>query len=217
VIQVLLADDERLVRAGFRAILEAENDIEVIAEAADGREALAMARALRPDVALLDIRMPGLDGLEAAERLLADRDHTRVLMVTTFDLDEYVFKAMRAGASGFLLKDAPREQLVAGVRLVAQGEELLAPAITRRLIERFLADEPAAEQLPPLDDLSAREVDVLRLLARGLSNAEIADELVVSRATVKTHVASILAKLRLRDRVQAVVYAYESGLIKAGG
>jgi DNA-binding NarL/FixJ family response regulator len=217
VIRVLIADDEGLVRAGFRAILEAEEAIEVVGEAADGREAVAMALALRPTVALMDIRMPGLDGLQAARRLLRECDPTKVLVVTTFDLDEYVYEAMKAGASGFLLKDAPREQLTAAVRLVARGEELLAPAITRRLIERFLRDEtPGGAAAPSLESLSAREIDVFRHLARGLSNAEIAAELVVSRATVKTHVASILNKLGLRDRVQAVVAAYESGLVRAG-
>ena len=216
-IRVLIADDEGLVRAGFRAILEAEEAIEVVGEAADGREAVAMALALRPTVALMDIRMPGLDGLQAARRLLRECDPTKVLVVTTFDLDEYVYEAMKAGASGFLLKDAPREQLTAAVRLVARGEELLAPAITRRLIERFLRDEtPGGAAAPSLESLSAREIDVFRHLARGLSNAEIAAELVVSRATVKTHVASILNKLGLRDRVQAVVAAYESGLVRAG-
>ena len=216
-IRVLIADDEGLVRAGFRAILEAEEAIEVVGEAADGREAVAMALALRPTVALMDIRMPGLDGLQAARRLLRECDPTKVLVVTTFDLDEYVYEAMKAGASGFLLKDAPREQLTAAVRLVARGEELLAPAITRRLIERFLRDDTPGGAAPPsLESLSAREIDVFRHLARGLSNAEIAAELVVSRATVKTHVASILNKLGLRDRVQAVVAAYESGLVRAG-
>jgi DNA-binding NarL/FixJ family response regulator len=215
VIRVLIADDEGLVRAGFRAILESEQDIEVVAEAADGREALAMGRALSPDVVLMDIRMPGLDGLQAARRLLAGPKRPKVLIVTTFDLDEYVLEAMRAGASGFLLKDAPREQLIAAVRIVAAGEELLAPAITRRLIERLLiSHETPPARSEALDHLSARELEVLRLIARGLSNAEIAAELVVSRATVKTHVASILAKLDLRDRVQAVVLAYETGLIR---
>jgi DNA-binding NarL/FixJ family response regulator len=216
-IRVLIADDEGLVRAGFRAILEAEDGIEVVGEAADGREAVAMALALRPTVAVMDIRMPGLDGLEATRRLLRERDRTRVLVVTTFDLDEYVYEAMKAGASGFLLKDAPREQLTAAVRLVAHGDELLAPAITRRLIERFLRDKtPGETTAPSLEGLSARELEVLRHLARGLSNVEIAAELVVSRATVKTHVASILSKLGLRDRVQAVVAAYEAGLVRPG-
>jgi DNA-binding NarL/FixJ family response regulator len=219
-IRVLIADDEGLVRAGFRAILDSEDDMEVVGEAADGREAVAMARALSPDVVLMDIRMPGLDGLQAARRVLGDTPHPKVLVVTTFDLDEYVLEAMRAGASGFLLKDAPREQLTAAVRIVARGEELLAPAITRRLIERLLTSEAA----PPaaagaFEALTARELEVLRLVARGLSNTEIADELFLSRATIKTHVASILAKLDLRDRVQAVVLAYETGLVgtRVGG
>jgi DNA-binding NarL/FixJ family response regulator len=219
-IRVLIADDEGLVRAGFRAILDSEDDMEVVGEAADGREAVAMARALSPDVVLMDVRMPGLDGLQAARRVLGDTPHPKVLVVTTFDLDEYVLEAMRAGASGFLLKDAPREQLTAAVRIVARGEELLAPAITRRLIERLLTSEstpPAAAGA--FEALTARELEVLRLVARGLSNTEIADELFLSRATIKTHVASILAKLDLRDRVQAVVLAYETGLVgtRVGG
>jgi DNA-binding NarL/FixJ family response regulator len=216
VIRVLLADDEGLVRAGFKAILEIEPEIDVIGEAADGREALAISAALRPDVVLMDIRMPGLDGLEATRRLLREPDPPKVLMVTTFDLDEYVYEAFKLGASGFLLKDAPRDQLISAIRVVARDEALLAPAITRRLIERFLHHPPATIKRQDTLGLSTRELEVLKLLARGLSNAEIAEQLVVSHATIKTHVASILAKLRLRDRVQAVVLAYESGLIEPG-
>lgn len=213
-IRVLIADDEGLIRAGFRAILEGEPGIEVIGEAADGREALALSRALRPTVVLMDIRMPGLDGLEATRRLLHDPNPPKVLLVTTFDLDEYVYEAFKIGASGFLLKDAPREQLINAIRVVDRDDALLAPTITRRLIERFLHTPPADPQPPDTLGLSARELEVLRLLARGLSNTEIAEHLIVSRATIKTHVASILAKLGLRDRVQAVVLAYESGLIE---
>ncbi len=213
-IRVLLADDQALVRAGFRLILNAEADIEVIGEASDGEEALERARELRPDVVLMDIRMPKLNGIEATRRLLADSAAgLRVLMLTTFDLDEYVIDAFRAGASGFLLKTSPPHQLVAGVRTVHEGEALLAPASTRRLIEEF-ARAPA--DAPMLDLLTGRELDVLRLLARGLTNAEIAAELVVEPSTVKSHVASLLGKLDLRDRVQAVVFAYENGLVRAG-
>jgi DNA-binding NarL/FixJ family response regulator len=217
VIRVLVADDQALVSAGFRAILEAHDDIEVVAEAADGAEAVELTRATKPDVALLDVRMPRLDGIEATRRIVAEGLPTRVLILTTFDLDEYVYGALKGGASGFLLKDVPRDQLVAGVRAVAAGDALLAPAVTRRLVERFARlPEPGAARRDRLAELSEREVDVLRLLARGLTNAEIAAELVVSPATVKTHVASILAKLDLRDRVQAVVLAYETGLVEPG-
>jgi DNA-binding NarL/FixJ family response regulator len=215
-IRVLLADDQELVRSGFRLILELADGIEVVAEAADGREALERARELQPDVALMDVRMPELDGIEATRRIRQAGLETRVLVLTTFDLDEYVYAAVRAGASGFLLKDAPREQLVTAVRTVARGEALLAPAVTQRLIERFLARPPAEETAPALADLSPRELDVLRLVARGLSNAEIAGSLIVGEATVKTHVARVLRKLGVRDRVQAVVFAYESGLVQPG-
>jgi DNA-binding NarL/FixJ family response regulator len=215
-IRVLLADDQQLVRSGFRMILGAESDIDVVGEAADGAEAATLARDLRVDVVLMDVRMPNVDGIEATRRIVDGADGVpRVLVLTTFDLDEYVYQALRAGASGFLLKDAPEEQLVAGIRIVADGGSLFAPAVTRRLIERFAGTEP---QAPPaaLAELTPRELQVLRLLARGLSNAEIATELVLSEHTAKTHVAHILAKLDLRDRVQAVVVAYESGIVRAG-
>jgi len=213
VIRVLLADDQALVRGGFRLILEAEPDIEVAAEAADGEQAVAGALETRPDLVLMDIRMPVLDGIEAVRRLLPRLASTRVVMLTTFDLDDYVVDAFRAGASGFLLKTAPPAQLVAAIRTVHAGDGLLAPASTRRLIEQ--SAQPAVPG-PELGTLTAREHDVLRLLARGLSNAEIADQLVVEPSTVKSHVASLLAKLGLRDRVQAVIFAYENGLIVPG-
>jgi DNA-binding NarL/FixJ family response regulator len=215
-IRVLLADDQKLVRGGFRMILRAEPDIDVVGEAADGAEAVTLALDLCPDVVLMDVRMPNVDGIEATRRIVAGGEDTpRVLVLTTFDLDEYVYEALRAGASGFLLKDAPEEQLVAGIKIVADGGSLFAPAVTRRLIERFAATPPK-EPPPALDDLTPRELEVLRLLASGLSNAEIAAELVLSEHTAKTHVAHILGKLDLRDRVQAVVLAYESGIVRAG-
>jgi DNA-binding NarL/FixJ family response regulator len=217
VIRVLVADDQALVRGGFRMILEAQKDMEVVGEAGDGREAVAQARALRPDVVLMDIRMPELDGLEATRRLMSDADGTRVLILTTFDLDEYVYEAMKIGASGFLLKDVPPERLADAVRVVAAGDALLAPSITRRLIEGFVS-RPAPGTRGPneLSALTERELEVLKLVARGLSNGEIASSLFVSEATVKTHVTHILTKLSLRDRVQAVVLAYECGLVQAG-
>jgi DNA-binding NarL/FixJ family response regulator len=217
-ISVVIADDQTLVRDGFRMILDAQDDIEVVGEAADGFEAVERARELRPNVALMDVRMPGRDGLAATRELLRESPKTHVLILTTFDLNEYVYEAMRAGASGFLLKDIPRAQLIEGVRTVAGGEALLAPTITKRLIEQFVRRPPASVRpLPPkLDALTAREREVLQLVARGRSNAEIATALYVSEATVKTHVAHALAKLDLRDRVQAVVFAYESGLIEPG-
>ena len=216
-IRVLLADDQALVRAGFRLILDLEDDMEVVGEAADGREAVSLVRELDPDVVLMDVRMPELDGIEATRRLTRGGSRARVLVLTTFDADEYVYEAMRAGASGFLLKDVPREQLVAGVRVVAGGESLLAPTITRRLIEEFVRRPPPGSAVPvDLEQLSARELEVLKLVARGLTNAEIAERLVVSETTVKTHVAHVLQKLSLRDRVQAVVVAYESGLVQPG-
>jgi DNA-binding NarL/FixJ family response regulator len=216
-IRVLIADDQALVRGGFRLILEAQNDIEVVGEADDGREALAKARELEPDVVLMDIRMPELDGLEATRRLVGGDGAPRVLILTTFDLDEYVYEAMKSGASGFLLKDVRPEQLAEAVRVVAAGEALLAPAITRRLVEEFVRRPPPGSGAPDvLSELTERELEVLKLVAGGFSNAEIAASLVVSEATVKTHLSHILTKLRLRDRVQAVVLAYESGLIQPG-
>lgn len=212
-ISVLIADDQRLVRAGFRVILDSEPDIRVVGEAADGVEAVSLARALAPDVVLMDIRMPQLDGLSAARQLLASGD-SRILILTTFDADEYVYETLRMGASGFLLKDAPPDQMIGAVRSAAAGNALIDPAVTRRLIRRFAhAVRPASLQPPHLKDLTARELDVLRLVARGLSNAEIAADLVVEESTIKTHVSRILLKLRLRDRVQAVVIAYESGFV----
>jgi DNA-binding NarL/FixJ family response regulator len=218
VIRVLIADDQTLVRDGFRMILDAQEDIEVVGEAADGIEAVARARELRPHVVLMDVRMPNRDGLDATRELLRELPQLHVLILTTFDLNEYVYEAMRAGASGFLLKDAPRSQLIQGVRTVAAGDALLAPAITRRLIEQFVRRPPASiRPLPPkLDELTARELEVLKLVAGGRSNAEIEAELYVSDATVKTHVAHALRKLDLRDRVQAVVFAYENGLVEPG-
>jgi DNA-binding NarL/FixJ family response regulator len=213
--RVLLVDDQALVRAGFRMILRAEPDIEVVGEAGHGLEAIDLARALEPDVVLMDLRMPELDGIEATRRIVDGTEGPRVLVLTTFDLDEYVYEALRAGASAFLLKDAPEEQLVAGIKVVADGGSLFAPAVTKRLIERFAGAAPS-QAGDVLSGLTPREVEVLRLVARGLSNAEIASELVVSEHTAKTHVAHILQKLDARDRVQAVVLAYETGLVRAG-
>jgi len=219
VISVLIADDQALVRGGFRMILQAREGIEVVGEAADGVEAIEAARRLHPDVVLMDIRMPALDGIEATRRLLlGGQPQPRVLMLTTFDLDEYVYAAMRAGASGFLLKNVEPAELVRAVRVVASGEALLAPAITKRLLERFLTlPPPGADVSPRLSQLTEREVEVLTLVGRGLSNAEIAEALFLSQTTVKTHLAHIFAKLSLRDRVQAVVLAYEAGLVRPSG
>jgi DNA-binding NarL/FixJ family response regulator len=210
-IRVLVADDQSMVRAGFRMLLSGETDIEVVAEASNGLEAVDKAARFHPTVVLMDIRMPELDGLEATRRILAADDTARILILTTFDLDEYVYEALRSGASGFVLKDDPPEQLLAAVRIVASGEALLSPAITKRVIKQFTrVPRPA----PPkeLDGLTDRELDVLRLIARGHSNAEIGEELYISDATVKTHITHILQKLNLRDRVQAVVLAHETGL-----
>jgi DNA-binding NarL/FixJ family response regulator len=215
-IRVLLVDDQELVRSGFRLILELADGIEVVGEAGDGREAVRLAKEFQPDVVLMDVRMPKLDGIEATHQLRHAGVDAGVLVLTTFDLDDYVYEAMRAGASGFLLKDAPREQLVMAVRTVARGESVLAPSLTRRLIERFVVRAPAAKADRALRDLSARELEVLRLVARGLSNAEIAATLIVGEATIKTHVANVLRKLGLRDRVQAVVFAYENGVVEIG-
>jgi DNA-binding NarL/FixJ family response regulator len=220
-IRILLVDDQALVRAGFRMILDAEPEMEVVGEASDGREAVDQALALSPDVVLMDIRMPELDGLEATRRILSgstNGDAPKILMLTTFDLDEYVYEALRAGASGFLLKDTPPEQLVGAIHVIADGEALLSPSITRRVIAEFVKGGGRKQtQFPRLQELTAREREVLKLIARGFSNAEIAKELFVSETTVKTHVARILMKLQLRDRVQAVVLAYEAGVVQPGG
>ena len=215
---VLIADDQALVRVGLRKILESEPETTVVGEAGDGEDAIAESRRLRPDVVLMDIRMPVLDGIEATRRIVRDRPGTRVLMLTTFGLDSYVYDALRAGASGFMLKDAPPEEIAAGVRIVASGDALLAPAITRAVIEEFAKYPPAPTLTRPraVEDLTPREQEVLGLLARGLSNPEICERLVISDATAKTHVAHILQKLDLRDRVQVVIYAYESGLVSPG-
>jgi DNA-binding NarL/FixJ family response regulator len=219
VIKVLIADDQAMVRQGFGALLAAQPDLLVVGDAADGAAAVAQTRALDPDVVLMDVRMPVLDGLEATRRLLGDlhSDRPKVLILTTFDLDDYVYEALRAGASGFLLKDAPAADLVQAVRIVAAGEALLAPSVTRRLIAEFAA-RPNADRPRPveLNALTPRETDVLRLIARGRSNQEIATDLVVAEQTVKTHIGRILTKLHLRDRAQAVVFAYETGLVAVG-
>jgi DNA-binding NarL/FixJ family response regulator len=215
---VLIADDQALVRVGLRKILEAEAELSVVGEAVDGEDAVTCARRLRPDVVLMDIRMPVLDGIEATRRIVDAQPGTRVLVLTTFGLDTYVYEALRAGASGFMLKDAPPEEIAAAVRIVASGDALLAPAVTRAVIEEFARQAPTSEPALPaaLAELTPREHEVLGLLARGLSNPEICAQLVISEATAKTHVARILQKLDLRDRVQAVIYAYESGLVRAG-
>jgi DNA-binding NarL/FixJ family response regulator len=213
-IRVLIADDQALVRSGFRLIVETRPDLEVVGEAENGEEALRLAGELEPDVILLDIRMPVLDGIEATRRIVASGNPARILVLTTFDLDEYVYAAIRAGASGFLLKDVRPLDLVDAIRLVAAGNALLGPTVTQRLLEQFADSEPSAETGAAIDGLTERESEILRLLARGLSNAEIAADLVVSETTVKTHVSSILRKLGVRDRVQAVIAAYDAGLVR---
>jgi DNA-binding NarL/FixJ family response regulator len=215
---VLIADDQALVRVGLRKILDSEPEMTVLGEAGDGEDAVAAARELRPDVVLMDIRMPVLDGIEATRRIVRAQPGTRVLILTTFGLDTYVYDALRAGASGFMLKDAPPEEIAAAVRIVASGEALLAPAVTRAVIAEFTRQAPAAAPAPPpaVAELTPREHEVLDLLVRGLSNREICERLFISDATTKTHVARILQKLGLRDRVQAVIYAYESGLVAPG-
>jgi DNA-binding NarL/FixJ family response regulator len=213
-VRVVLADDQALVRRGFRLILEAEPDIEVVAEAEDGQQAIDAVRRHRPAVVLMDIQMPGLDGLEATRRILADADsHTRVLILTTFEHDDYVFQALQLGASGFLLKTAPPEDLITAVRVVARGEALLSPSVTRRVIQEVTRHHRRVPRPPDLDRLTQRELEVLRLVAEGLTNAEIAAQLYVSEATVKTHTSNVLSKLGLRDRVQAVIFAYRHGLV----
>ncbi|RVX41118.1 LuxR family two component transcriptional regulator [Nonomuraea polychroma] len=216
-ITVLVADDQAMIRAGFAALISAQPDLQVLGEARDGLEAVAAARELRPDVVLMDVRMPNLDGLEATRRIIGTGRDTKVLILTTFDVDDYVYAALRGGASGFLLKDAPPEDLITAVRVVAAGQALLAPSVTRRLIEEFTSRRPLdeAESLR-LNTLTGRERDVLRLVAAGLANAEIAGELTIAEETVKSHMGRIFTKLGLRDRAQAVVFAYESGLVVAG-
>ena len=214
---VVIADDQALVRGGFHSILAGQDDIDVVGEAEDGQQAVDVAERLRPDVVLMDVRMPGLDGIEATRRIVARGIPSRILVLTTFDVDDYVYDAMKAGASGFLLKTAPPKQLVEAVRTVAAGDALLAPSVTRRLVEQFVRRPPPGARVPAaLEELTARELDVLRLIARARSNSEIAAELVVSEATVKSHVNRILGKLELRDRAQAIVLAYEAGLVQPG-
>lgn len=214
-IEVLIADDQAMVRSGLRLIIEAESDIAVVAEAENGEEAVRICRREKPDVVLMDVRMPVMDGLEATRQITEDTPDTRVIVLTTFDVDDYVYGALRAGASGFLLKDAGGDQLVDAIRVVASGEALIAPSVTKRLIAEF-AKRPESAEVEGLDQLTERELEVLAQMARGLSNSEIAEELYVSETTVKTHVSHVLTKLHLRDRVQAVVLAYESGLVKPG-
>ena len=215
-IRVLIADDQELVRTGFRVILEAEGDIQVVAEAENGKEAVRQAALAKPEVALMDIRMPELDGLAATEQILRQQDPPTIVVLTTFDQNEYIYRALRAGAAGFLLKDAPSSRLIAAVRAAATGDSLIEPSITQRLVERFAEPEPPVGVPERLAPLTERELEVLRLISRGLSNAEIAAEMVVAETTVKTHVARILAKLGVRDRVQAVVVAYETGFARPG-
>jgi DNA-binding NarL/FixJ family response regulator len=214
-VRVLIADDQALVRGGFRMILEAKEDMEVVGEAGDGAEAVEMVERLQPDVELMDVRMPGVDGIEATRRIAASGSSARIVILTTYDVDEYVFSALRAGASGFLLKDVRPAELTEAVRVIARGDALLAPGVTRRLLDRFAGVLPDGAAPPSnLDELTEREVEVLRFVALALSNAEIATRLVLTEATVKTHVSSVLRKLGLRDRVQAVVFAYDVGLVR---
>ncbi len=215
-IRVLLADDQALVRAGFRMIVEDQLDMQVVGEAGDGRHAVSLAARTRPHVVLMDIRMPQMDGIEATTLLTAGDSQPRVVILTTFNLDEYVYNALAAGASGFLLKDLPPAELVSAIRVVAGGEALLAPSVTRRLIEQFAQGRPAERTAALLDDLSERELEVLRLIAQGMTNAEIAGTLLLGRSTIKTHVGNLLEKLSLRDRVQLAIFAYESGLARPG-
>ena len=217
-LRVLIADDQPLARTGLRKIFDADPEIEVVGEAEDGLDAVELAKRRDPDVVVMDIRMPRLDGLEATRRILKDGDNRRVLVLTTFDLDEYVYGALQAGASGFMLKDAPPEELLTAVRVIARGDALLAPAVTRRVVEHFGAlPQPSPELKERLAELTAREREVLEIVAQGRTNAEIAAELVLGEGTVKTHVRSLLAKLGARDRVQAVIFAYESGMVRPGG
>ena len=214
-VRVVIADDQALVRGGFRMIIEAREDMEVVGEAGDGEEAVALVERLQPDVVLMDVRMPGVDGIEATRRLAASGSSVRIVILTTYDVDEYVFSALRAGASGFLLKDVRPAELTEAIRVVARGDALLAPGVTRRLLDRFAGVLPDDSARPAdLDELTEREVEVLRFVALALSNAEIATRLVLTEATVKTHVSSVLRKLGLRDRVQAVVFAYDVGLVR---
>jgi DNA-binding NarL/FixJ family response regulator len=214
-VRVVIADDQALVRGGFRMILDARDDMEVVGEASDGREAIALVEELEPHVVLMDVRMPDVDGIEATERIVASGSTARIVILTTYDADEYVFAALRAGASGFVLKDVRPSELVEGIRIVARGDALLAPSVTRRLLDRFAGTLPETAAAPPdLGELTDRELEVLRLVALALSNAEIATRLVLTEATVKTHVSSVLRKLGLRDRVQAVVLAYDHGLVR---
>jgi DNA-binding NarL/FixJ family response regulator len=214
-VRVVIADDQALVRGGFRMILDARDDMEVVGEASDGREAIALVEELEPDVVLMDVRMPDVDGIEATQRIVASGSSARIVILTTYDADEYVFAALRAGASGFVLKDVRPSELVEGIRIVARGDALLAPSVTRRLLDRFAGTLPETAAAPPdLGELTDRELEVLRFVALALSNAEIAARLVLTEATVKTHVSSVLRKLGLRDRVQAVVLAYDHGLVR---
>jgi DNA-binding NarL/FixJ family response regulator len=217
-IKILLADDQAMVRAGFRMILEMQNDMEVVGEAADGAETIAAVKKLKPDIVLMDIQMPGMDGLEATRRIVEMREEvsTKVLILTTFERDDYIFEALQAGACGFLLKNATPEDLVAGIRVVAEGNALLAPSVTRRVISKFAQRPKPRDYSDALNQLTAREIDIMKLVARGKTNAEIAQELFIGEATVRTHVSNLLSKLELRDRVQIVAFAYESGVIQPG-